>query len=124
MGERGIFAYFKSMEEAKKVGDKLKNLGIIDMQIDRINNYPLGSMDKLSNPLTGYPSSQATLTLGVSEDKNTGILASTDVSASGMSDGGQNAVTGRDILLVTVLDESVYDKAVGIIKDAGGFETT
>jgi hypothetical protein len=42
--------------------------------------------------------------------------------ASGMSDGGQDVITGRNILLVAVVDESVYNKATGIIRDAGGFD--
>lgn len=90
MGEKSILAYFKTVDEAKEVGEKIKNLGVIDMQIDRVNKYPLGSMDELMNPLTGEQSSQATLTLGAAGGRSTGVLASADVSASGMSDGGQD----------------------------------
>lgn len=121
MDEKSIFAYFKTEDEAKDVEEKIKSLGVIDIQIDRVNKYPLGSSNKLTNPLTGKPSSQATLTLGASGDKDTGVLASADVSASGMSDGGQDVITGRNILLVAIVDESVYEDATGIISDAGGF---
>ncbi|OLN29412.1 hypothetical protein [Desulfosporosinus metallidurans] len=120
MGEKNIFAYFKTEDEAKEVEKKIKDLGVIDIQIDRVNKYPLGSSDKLMNPLTGNPSSQATMTLGASSDKNTGVLSSADVSASGMSDGGQDVITGQNILLVAVVDESVYENATGIIREAGG----
>lgn len=38
-----------------------------------------------------------------------------------MSDGEQDAITSRDILLVAAVDESVYEKITEIIRDAGGF---
>ena len=115
-----ILAYFKSPEEANKVLEKIKNLGVTEIQIDRLSNYPLGSSDQLMNPLTGDTLSQATLTLGVNSGRDTGILASTDVSASGMSDGGQSPITGRDIILGATVDESIFDKARQLIKEGDG----
>ncbi|MBC2722553.1 hypothetical protein [Desulfosporosinus sp.] len=120
MAEKNIIAYFKSPEEANKVADQMKSLGVEDIQIDRFGKYPLGSADQLSSPGTGELSSQATLTLGASEGRDTGILASADVSASGMSDGGENPISGRDIVLAAIVDQSVFDKAKQFIKDADG----
>lgn len=120
MGEKNIIAYFKSPEEAGKVADQLKSLGVDDVQIDRFGKYPLGSADQIMSPITGQISSQATLTLGASGGRDTGILASADVSASGMSDGGDNPITGRDIVLAAVVDQSVFDQAVKFVKEADG----
>lgn len=117
---KNILAYFKSPEEANKVLDKLKNLGVNDIQIDRFGKYSLGSADQFMNPLTGDTPSQATLTLGANAGRDTGILVSTDVSASGMSDGGQNPITGRDIILGAVVNESVFDKARQLIREGNG----
>ncbi|TGE32027.1 hypothetical protein [Desulfosporosinus sp. Sb-LF] len=117
---KNILAYFKSPEEANKVQEKLKDLGVSDIQVDRFNKYPLGSADQLMNPLTGDTPSQATLTLGINAGQDTGILVSTDVSATGMSDGGQNPITGRDIILGTVVDESIFEKARLLIKEGDG----
>lgn len=120
MAERNILAYFKSPEEADKVAEKIKNLGVMDVKIDRFSKYSLGSADQLTNPLTGDTPSQATLTLGANAGRDTGILASTDVSASGMSDGGQDPITGRDILLATIVDESMFDQARQLIREGDG----
>ncbi len=120
MSEKNIIAYFKSPEEAGKVADQIKSLGVDDIQIDRVRKYPLGSADLLSSPLSGEISSQATLTLGSSGGRDTGILLSSDVSASGMSDGGQNPITGRDIVLAAIVDESIFEKAIQFVKDADG----
>jgi hypothetical protein len=120
MSERNILAYFKSPDEANKVAEKIKNLGVMDVQIDRFSKYPLGSADQLMNPLTSDIPSQATLILGADAGRDTGILASIDVSASGMSDGGQTPITGRDILLATIVDESIFDQARQLIREGDG----
>lgn len=120
MSEKNILSYFKSPEEAGKVADQIKSLGVNNIQIDRFGKYPLGSSDQLTNPLTGETPSQATLTLGTSGGRDTGVIASSDVSASGMSDGSQNVISGRNILLATIVDQSAFDKAIQFIKDADG----
>lgn len=96
------------------------DLGVTDVKIDRFSKYPLGSADQLSNPLTSDTPSQATLTLGANAGDDTGILASTDVSVSGMSDAGQDPITGRDILLAAIIDESIFDKTRQLIREGDG----
>ncbi|ODA40362.1 hypothetical protein [Desulfosporosinus sp. BG] len=120
MTEKNILAFFKSKETANNVANQMKNLGVTDIQIDRFSIYPLGSSDQSANPVTGATPSQATLTLGANGGQDTGILASSNVCASGMSDGGQAPISGRDILVAAVVDESVFDRAIQLIKDADG----
>lgn len=120
MSNKNILAYFKSPEDANKAADEIKNLASY-IKVDRLSKYPLGSADKISNPTTGDIPSQATLTLGAnSGHRDTGILASTDVSASGMSDGGQSPITGRDVLLAAIVDESVFEQARQLIHKGDG----
>ena len=118
--EKNILAYFKNPEEAEKVLENIKNLGVSEIQIDRFSKYSLGSADQLFNPLTGDTPSQARLTLGLNAGNDSGILASTDVSASGMSNGGQNAITGRDIILSAVVGESIFDQVRQLIREGEG----
>lgn len=120
MTEKNILAFFKTSEEAKKAAEQIKGLGITDIQVDRFSKYNGGSADFVNNPITGDIPSQATLTLGVSSDRDTGVLASADVSASGMSDGGQDSVSGRDVLVAAIVDESKFDRAIQFVKDNGG----
>ncbi|MDP4160186.1 MAG: hypothetical protein Q8911_10570 [Bacillota bacterium] len=117
---KNILAYFKSPEEANKVREKLKDLGVNDIQVERFTKYSLGSADHFMSPLMDDTSSQSALTLGANAGRDTGILISTDVCASGMSDGGNNPITGRDILLGTVVNESIFDKVRQLIREGNG----
>ncbi len=62
----------------------------------------------------------ATPALGANAGSDTGILASADVSASGMSNGGQAPITGRYVLLAAIVDESIFDKARQLIREGDG----
>jgi hypothetical protein len=97
MGEKSILAYFHSPEQAEGVKRKLEALRAVETSIDRISRFP----DAFSN-------------------SSAAIMAAADVTMSGMSDGGQLPIDGRDILLTVVIDERNYDKALEVIRQAGG----
>lgn len=117
---KNILAYFKSPEAANKVLEQIKGLGATEIQIDRFGKYSLGSADQFMNPLTGDTPSQSTLTLGANAGQDSGILLSADVSASGMSDGGQDPITGRDTILGAVVDEAIFDQCRELIRAGDG----
>lgn len=119
MTDKNILAYFNSVEQAEAIANQLKSVGVSDVQIDRIHKYPGGTADHLMNPATGQIGSLSDLTLGdISGD--IGPLTASDPSASGMSDGGQNSVTGRDVLLAAIVDESQYEQIREDIRTNGG----
>ncbi|MBE9912832.1 hypothetical protein G8C92_02135 [Paenibacillus donghaensis] len=120
MAEKNILAYFKSPEEAESVSRKLQALRVVDMSIDRFSMYP--DTDPYGAPnLSGSMGSLSSVTYGNTlGGDSTNVLAATNVTASGMSDGGQGGPTGRDILLTVVVEEESFDKAMRIIEDAGG----
>ncbi|BFH61406.1 hypothetical protein [Paenibacillus azoreducens] len=120
MAEKNILAYFKSPEEAESVSKKLQALRVVDMSIDRFSMYP--DTDPYGAPnLSGSMGSLSSVTYGNTlGGDSTNVLAATNVTASGMSDGGQGGPTGRDILLTVVVEEESFDKAMRIIEDAGG----
>ncbi|WP_018213539.1 hypothetical protein [Desulfitobacterium hafniense] len=109
MAERNILAYFNTVEQAEVIANRIKDLGITDVQIDRIHKFSEGTADHLMNPLTGQIGSLADLTLG-SGGGDAGPLMAADTSASGMSDGGGTAASGRDILLAAIVDESQFEQ--------------
>lgn len=120
MSEKNILAYFHSPEQAEGVAAKLKALRANTVQVDRFSRYPGSGMDYASNPVIGNFTSLASLTQGADiYSPDSGVLLAADPSASGLSDGG-GGVTGRDILLTAVVDESVYDQSVRVIEQAGG----
>ncbi|KKO51539.1 hypothetical protein [Paenibacillus sp. DMB20] len=117
-----MLAYFKSPEEAEGVAKKLQALRVADLSIDRFSAYPGGELNDTMHPLTGDIVSLTSMTQNASlTNRSAGILGAVDPSASGMSDGRQDGLEGRDILLTVVLDENIFDQAMSIIEGAGGF---
>lgn len=120
VSEKNILAYFKSPEEAEGAAKKLKALRVVDMSIDRFSLYP-GTRMYGANLFAGDMISLSSAAYGTSFNGETSaILAASDPSASGMSDGGQGGPTGRDILLTVVVEEDSFDRAMRIVEDAGG----
>lgn len=120
MAERNIIAYFKTPGQAEEAAKQLKNLGVEDVRIDRFSAFPGGSADELMNPLTGNISSQAEMTLGSISGHDAGVLLSADVGASGMSDGGQGTISGRDVVLAAVVDEGIWEQSRQMVRGSGG----
>ena len=119
--EKSILAYFKSPEEAEQAAKQLEAIGTIDMSIDRFSKYPGAELNSISNTMTDDISSLASLTLNANvSTRDEGILLSAGPDASGLSDGGQDLITGRDILLTVVVDENVHEQALKICEQSGG----
>ncbi|WP_199624719.1 hypothetical protein [Paenibacillus alkalitolerans] len=119
--EKNILAYFKSPEEAEVAANKLQALRAVEVSIDRFSKYPGDGIEHRENPRTGDFASLATLSLDADiSAKSPGILMAAGTDASGMSDGGGAHVTGRDILLTAVVDESVHHQALRVVEEAGG----
>ncbi|MDP5273072.1 hypothetical protein [Chengkuizengella axinellae] len=121
MTEKSILAYFNSPEEAEGAATKLRTLRASELSIERFSKYQGDGVTKISNPLTGSIPSLGKLTLKADfSAPDVGILAASDVSASGMSDGGQGKPTGKDILLTVVIDMEQYQQAIQVIEASGG----
>lgn len=119
--EKNILAYFKSPEEAEGAARKLRALRVVDVGIDRVSKYPEAGTFYAGNPAASGFGSLAALTLGVdAPGSGPGILMSSGVDASGMSDGGLGGPTGRDVLLTAVVDEGVHHQALRVIEQCGG----
>jgi len=122
MAEKNILAYFKNRDEAEGALTKLRTLRVSDLSIDHIGRFPGEGSDHMENPINSDFPGLGYLTLGGNfSDRNAGILAAADVSASGMSSGrGEDDTMGRNYLLTAVVDESVHEQALRVVKEAGG----
>lgn len=124
MNERNILAYFHSPEQAEGVASKLKALRISDMRIDRISPYPTQSdmgVDRQMNPIAGDFPGLGALTLNTGfGTRDAAILGAASPVAYSMSGGDTDLITGRDILLTAVVNESVYEQAMRVIEQSGG----
>lgn len=119
--EKNILAYFKTPEEAEGAAGKLRALRASDVSIDRFSRYPGDGIEHRENPVTGDFASLATLSLDADiSERNPGILLAAGPDASGLSHGGEGFVTGRDVLLTAVVDESVHRQALKVVEDSGG----
>jgi hypothetical protein len=120
MTEKNILAYFKSREDAEGAAAKLRALRVEEISIDRFSRYPGEGVDRIMNPVTGGFASLGNLTLDADfSNKSAAILSAADVSASGMSVGGQGGPTGFDVLLTAVVDDQVHHQALQVVKEAG-----
>ena len=119
--EKNIIAYFTNQDTAQRAADRLAAMGVPDIQVDSFGKYPGGSAGRLMNPLTGKISSQSNLVLGDSFGGDSAVLAAADVSVSGMSDGGQDAVSGHNVVLAAVVDAAIFDQALQEVRSAGGW---
>lgn len=121
MSEKNILAYFKSREDAEGAAAKLRSLRVIDMRIDEIGRFPGEGSDRIENPINGDFNGLGYLTLGGDFlDRNAAILAAADVSASGMSTGGEDDTMGRNYLLTAVVEEDIHHQALRVVEQGGG----
>lgn len=122
MTEKNILAFFKDSDQAEQAAEKVRDLGVIDYRVDRIGRIPGDGINEVMNPITGQIESQARMTMGLAgTGPDTRVLMAADPSASGMSNGGSEMVTGHDILLTVIVDESRHHQAMKVIREAGGF---
>lgn len=118
MTEKPIIVYFKSPEQAKKALDQMKSeFEVIESEIDRFDGYTGSGYDP-NNPITGDIPSLSSITLNGNFGRDSGILAATSTSASGMSSGGA-MVSGFDIILTAIVDKNNGDRAMQIAKECG-----
>lgn len=122
MKERNLLAGFASIDDAQQAEKALKQAGFKETQVDRISPYPGEGTQKLVNPITGDIPGLPHMTLDADFSSNTtSILAATDVSASGLSDGdGPKPEVNRSILLTAVVPDKQADQAMQIIRNNGG----
>ena len=117
---RNILASFRTVDEAQKAGQELNALGIEEMQIDRVSLYPGYNLNPYSNPITAHFGSLTDLTLGSGfSNKSAEILAAADVSAHGLSDGGDMDID-RNVLLTVVTNETLAEQAEQVIRKYNG----
>lgn len=121
MKEKNILAYFHSPEEAEGAAKKLQSLRVVDFSIDRVDRFAGEGNDRIMNPITGNFDGLGELTLDADfDDSSSSIMAAADVTASGMSDGGQGGPSGRDVLLTVVVSENEHHRALQVIEQCGG----
>lgn len=122
MKERNLLVGFASIDDAQEAEKALKQAGITETQVDQISPYPGEGPQQVMNPLTGNIPSLGYLTLDAQfSSKTASILAATDVSASGMSDGdGMMPEVNQSVLLTAIVPEEQADQAIQIARQYGG----
>ncbi|MBP1932311.1 hypothetical protein [Ammoniphilus resinae] len=122
MKERNFFAGFASIDDAQAAEKALRQAGFEAIQVDQISPYPGEGIQEVMNPLTSNFSGLSHMTLdGEFSSKSASILAATDVSASGMSDGdGMMPEVHNGVLLTAVVPEDQAEQAEQIIQQYGG----
>lgn len=122
MKERNLLASFVSVDDAQEAEKALNQAGFSITQVDSIRFYPGEGPRQTMNPLTGDFPGLGYLTLDADFNSvSAGILAATDPSASGMSDGdGMMPEANRNVLLTAVVPEEQAEQAIEMIRQYGG----
>ncbi|RKD22896.1 hypothetical protein BEP19_11715 [Ammoniphilus oxalaticus] len=122
MAKKNFLAGFVSIDDAQAAEQALNEAGFTITQVDQISPYPGEGPQQVMNPLTGNIPSLGYLTLDAEfNSKSAAILAATDVSASGMSDGdGMMPEVNQGVLLTAVVPADQAEQAEQIIKQYGG----
>ncbi|MGD8190532.1 hypothetical protein ACQCN2_11155 [Brevibacillus ginsengisoli] len=118
---RNILAGFKSLDAADRASKALQQAGFETVQVDSVGQYPGEGVEKVMNPITGEIPGLGNLTLDADfqNGRDASVLAAADPSASGMSDGGQDAI-GSSVLLTAVVPENRGNEATELIRSFGG----
>ncbi|HZG15697.1 MAG TPA: hypothetical protein VE710_11830 [Candidatus Bathyarchaeia archaeon] len=121
MKERNILAGFRSMDDANKAAQQLKQAGFQTVQVDNVGQYPGEGIPAYMNPITGRIPSLGDLTQGADfpTGRDASVMAAADPAASGMADKGDDPVRPT-ILLTAVVPENRGDEAANIIRSCGG----
>ncbi|MTI81717.1 MAG: hypothetical protein FH758_12725 [Firmicutes bacterium] len=124
-GERSILAYFPSSNKAEKAAEALQQLGINEVQVDRVSRYGVENNDEINRAVSGKPT-QTGLTLFSADvtdklgSKDERILKAADPSVSGIGDTDYGVAGGRSFLVTAVTDEKHLDQAIKVVEEMGG----
>ncbi|MEG6614960.1 hypothetical protein V6C27_00775 [Peptococcaceae bacterium 1198_IL3148] len=122
--ERAILAYFSSSDDAQAAAKSLKQLGIEEVQVDRVSRYGYAPDAEINNPFSGEPSQTNLIIFSGTSDRfysqDARILMAADPSVSGIGDTNYGVAGGNSFLVTAVTDEAHLDKALQLVKEKGG----
>ena len=108
MGERHLFAYFHSPDEAASLIPKLRVLKADNIQIERAEQG-------VTRPNLGFPGE----VVGFSPDAD--FTGRGVYFPFGMFAEGEELPDGRDTILTATIDEASYEQAAHLIRTSGGY---
>ncbi|HHY94997.1 MAG TPA: hypothetical protein GX513_08325 [Firmicutes bacterium] len=112
---RSILAYFASDRAGEEAVRRLRNLGLRDMEVERISRYPAPVAEGLDEVQRPFPVTYTGL-----EDRMDRALVAADPGNSGMAGAGGLAGGGAFVLVIPEVPADKVEAAVHIIKEQGG----
>jgi hypothetical protein len=124
MGQRNIFGYFQTMEQAQKVAEELKAHGFKIVSVDRfspvLGGNPYDGDEEITGLFQNPSNSLTTTTLGSpTMDDDQRILAATHPDASGLSAGGTGFSHPEDVCVTVITDNDRYEEAYRLLEQYG-----
>ena len=124
-GERSILSYFPSRTRAEAALEELKEMGIEDLQIDRVSRFGVDHNDEINNPIAGRAETGTGLTFfsagtNAFANNDTRVLMAADPTNNGYVSEGYGKVGGKAFMLGVVTSEEKVEQAVEIIKKHNG----
>src|SRR5690606_2601494 len=122
--KRNIFAYFQTMEQAKKAEEALKKQGFSEVACDRVSPFlggnPYDGDEEIHGILHRDSHSLTTNTLGSPNtlDDDERILAAAHPDASGFAS-STGFTHAEDVCLTVLTDDEGYQQAASLLSQMG-----
>lgn len=123
MGQRSIFGYFQTMEQAQKAAEELKAQGFETVSVDRfspmLGGNPYDGDEEIASIFQTPSNSLTTTALGSPPmDDDQRILAAAHQDASGLS-GGTGFSHPEDVCVTVITDQERYEEAFQLLEQYG-----
>lgn len=124
-GEKSVLATFPSSTKAQKAKNEMQQMGISEIQVDRISRFGVELDTQYNNPLAGQADTETGLTLFSADhdqlsNNDARILEAADPSNYSMALKDYGIAGGDAFLLTAVTNEEKLQQAVNIVKENGG----
>lgn len=120
MPKKSVVGYFKSREEAEHAVNRLRTLGVTDVQIDESGRSTRGIFRGVVDRITSGLSDLGGLmsgTAGKREDEDLPVFE-TDTGDSDREESG--GLARSSVFVKAEVDETFHDRAVEILRESGG----
>ncbi|MEW6182029.1 MAG: hypothetical protein AB1500_02470 [Bacillota bacterium] len=114
MQKESITAHFRTRDEAEHAANRLKAMGVNDIQIERTGKTAKGGLGEVMGRITGSISGLGDYVMGANREDDDRAEVRT------APDAADEDLARRDVILKANVDETLRDKVLQILKESGG----
>lgn len=116
MQKESIVAHFRTRDEAEHAANRLKAMGVNDIQIERVGKAAKGGLGEVMGRITGSISGLGDYIMGANREDDDRA----EVKTAPADEPVNEDLARRDVILRANVDETLRDKVLQILKESGG----